>query len=97
MREKYDKQGKPIDLLEWTRLIEDTEYCRVGRTKVRSCVVSTIWLGLDHQFDDGPPLIFETMIDTGDGWEDTRRYSTLEEAQKGHAVAVAEMKARLET
>ena len=55
-------------------------------------VVSTVWLGLDHQFGDGPPLIFETMVfpsneDFGD--LDSRRYSTEQEAVAGHATMVA--------
>jgi len=95
MSEHYDKQGEPIGLLEWAKLLEDNEYRRVGYTKVEGCAVSTVWLGLNHQYGDGPPLIFETMIDTGDGWDDERRYSTLEEAQKGHTVAVAELTVRL--
>jgi len=49
--------------------------------------VSTVWLGLDHSFGSGPPLIFETMVfqnrsDMGD--LDCERYSTEAEAIAGH-------------
>jgi hypothetical protein len=50
--------------------------------------VSTVWLGLDHSFRSGPPLIFETMVfpNQGDmGDLDCDRYSTEAEALAGHA------------
>ncbi len=53
--------------------------------------VSTIWLGLDHSWGGGPPLIFETMVfddkasEEGRGEDfDSQRYSTREEALEGH-------------
>ena len=48
-------------------------------------VVSTVWLGLDHGFLLGRPLIFETMIMTRTSFRGyQRRYSTEEEALAGH-------------
>lgn len=59
----------------------------VARTAVGDHEVSTVFLSLDHQFLDGPPLLFETMIfPAGDYCE---RYSTWDEAEAGHAKAVA--------
>lgn len=60
--------------------------------------VSTVFLGIDHNFSsDGPPLLFETMIfddyDSGDMW----RYSTWEEAEAGHKSALNEIKTRIKT
>ena len=49
--------------------------------------VSTVWLGLDCQFGEGKPLIFETMVfpEKGNFLDiDCARYSTEEEALKGH-------------
>ena len=55
-------------------------------------MVSTVWLGLDHNYlGDGPPLIFETMVFRGKGRDRRavdsilRRYTTKEEALGGHA------------
>lgn len=52
--------------------------------------ISTVWLGLDHGFSDGKPLIFETMVFKGDcRTEDyCDHYSTWEEAEEGHKRAV---------
>ena len=50
---------------------------------------STVFLGLDHRFiDDGPPLLFETMIFGGDGDKDQWRCSTWEQAEAQHRRAV---------
>jgi len=58
---------------------------RVGDTNVGELRVSTVWLGLNHAFGPGPPLIFETMVfGLDDGEELMFRYSTLEEAEAGH-------------
>ncbi len=88
----YDRAGLPIeDLHEWARKFEDRDYKRVALTELPDGKeVSTVWLGLDHQWGEGPPLIFETMVfPPGSRIElDAERYSTLEEAQAGHDAMV---------
>ena len=54
-----------------------------------SVTVSTVWLGMDHSFGDGPPLIFETMVFGGELDQECDRYTTEEQAQQGHAAMVA--------
>lgn len=56
----------------------------------RSFGVSTVFLGLDHNFGGGPPLIFETMIFPSNNSSETGcwRYSTEAEALEGHRWAV---------
>jgi hypothetical protein len=94
MSRYYDRDGAPMTLLEWADRLEDVVYKRVAETTLPDGKwVSTAWLGLDHQHGDGPPLIFETMIFSSDksGSEevDCVRYSTLAEAEAGHAALVA--------
>ena len=54
--------------------------------------VSTVFLGLDHSFGTGPPILFETMIfcnNTDDdlhNWQ--HRYNTKAQAILGHAIIV---------
>ena|SRR5712664_2255984 len=101
MTDKYILDGhKPIpvaDVLEWAhhfehqsrRVAED----QFGRTTSPSEVevtmrVSTVFLGIDHQFGDGSPLLFETMIFGGEHDQEQWRYSTWEEAEAGHNAAV---------
>ena|SRR3990167_11390904 len=85
----FNKQGKPIGLMTWAQLLEERNYKIVEQTELKNGKwVSTVWLGLNHNWEDGPPLIFETMVFSKRGdygtEEDCERYSTLEEAIKGH-------------
>lgn len=60
-----DRNGNPLTLEEWADSFgKDFETSRrVDETTVGRHWISTVWLGLDHQFHpDGPPQIFETMI-----------------------------------
>jgi len=87
---------EPCEAGEWASRIErgswDDDLWRVDRTPLFDGVyVSTVFLGLDHQWGDGPPLLFETMVF---GWTSSAwclRCSTWEQAEAQHARAVAEI------
>ncbi len=88
----YDKDGSEISILEWGQKMQDPKYKIVAKTKVRKALVSTVWLGINHQFGTGPPLIFETMV-FGENEEDiTERYSKLKAAEMGHHFIVAKLR-----
>ena len=55
--------------------------------------ISTVFLGLNHCFREGTPLLFETMVFGGKLDEEMERYSTWEEAEEGHKRWVAKAKA----
>ncbi len=61
---------------------------RVAFTKVGETDISTVFLSIDHQFGDGPPILFETLVFGGDLDGEMDRYSTWEAAERGHAVMV---------
>ena len=88
----YDKEGRPISLMEWASLYRDMEYRRIGSTHIGHFWVSTVWLGLDHNYWGGPPIIFETMVfdDRNDKAIDLymNRYATEAEALAGHTDTV---------
>lgn len=93
----YDRGGRPITRDEWTTKFEDHDYKVVEQTFIRNrYLVSTVWLGLDHQMWPGaPPMIFETMVFDGEHSRDDltmQRYSTEAQARVGHAEMVAEVK-----
>lgn len=85
---------KKVDLMTWARWFENGEKRRVAQTVVQDATVSTVFLGLNHQFGHGPPLLFETMIFGGKHDDFCDRYSTLEEARRGHDQAVAMVEAQ---
>lgn len=60
--------------------------------------ISTVFLGINHRFVPGPPLLFETMIFGPDGNADDyqERYETRFEALIGHAIAVGLVEGLLE-
>ena len=93
MSEHYDRKGQPMDFMEWAKSFKNNELRRVAEdTLPDGKWVSTVWLGLNHNFSqDGPPLIFETMVFPNDGDMgelDADRYSTEEEALAGHKAMV---------
>lgn len=84
--------GRPViepNIEKWAIWMETADR-GVALTSVGSdCSVSTVFLSLDHQVSwNGPPLLYETIIFGGllDG--QMLRYSTLDEAQQGHAAMV---------
>jgi len=80
----------------------ETANRHVAKTRVGSLEVSTVFLGIDHNFlGQGKPLLFETMIFGGDdsiASDFCNRYSTWVEAEEGHkaAILVAEIIATIE-
>jgi len=68
MSDKYilDADGKTPKLepdpMKWVRWLAEANR-RVARTQVGVLTVSTVFLGIDHNFrSGGDPLLFETMI-----------------------------------
>jgi hypothetical protein len=60
----------------------------VAKTTTPNGEISTVFIGLDHQFGDGPPLIFETMVFGGTRDGDMVRCTTWEQAEDNHATAI---------
>lgn len=96
-----DDKGAPVattDTLRWAVWFEKVENRSLVADKVEGVGgVSTIFLGLDHDFTgEGPPVLWETMIfiDDGspaellefDGFQ--RRYTSRADALAGHAEAL---------
>lgn len=81
------------DWVEWARWFESADR-RVALTRIGPFEVSTVFLGLDHSFGDGEPLIFETMtfLCGGEDCEGCNecdgRWSTWTEAEQAHRQAV---------
>lgn len=85
----YDKQGRPVNIDQYAQLQKDNkDYYRIAETTLGKIWISTVWLGLDHDYNfsgDGPnphPIIFETMVFPAE--LDMERYHTEAEAIAGH-------------
>lgn len=93
----YRLQGRtPVpecDVLAWSIWFSTAERQRlVALTRITADIhVSTLFLGLNPQEsadEDALPLLFETMVFGGALTPCQRRYSTWEEAERGHAEVV---------
>jgi hypothetical protein len=91
----YILDGKvpvPVDMMTWAMWFENHRQDRIVKQEnVAQFWVSTVFLGLDHNWGDGPPLLFETMVfDRGDNAENRNldcwmeRTSTWELALEAH-------------
>ncbi len=82
-------QIKEVDnVLAWGRWFEKADR-RVEQTKRGRILVSTVFLGLDHNFaSTGEPVLFETMIFGGRQDNYQMRWHTWEEAEAGHKTTV---------
>jgi hypothetical protein len=75
---------RPVGLLEWAIFLEDIEARRVDFDRRGAVEISTVFLGLDHQWGAGPPLLFETMVFGGPLDGECQRYATFADAEAGH-------------
>lgn len=91
MGEYYILDGHEVrkceNVIEWGEWFEKADR-KVAKTLIGDVCISTVFLGLNHRIGDGPPQIFETMVFGGEKAEEMSRYSTWEEAEKGHGVMV---------
>jgi hypothetical protein len=93
-----DHQPVPVDnLLEWAQWFETADRS-VAKTTIQNIDISTVFLGIDHGYGPGnpfdppgtkyQPMLFETMIFGGQCDNEQWRYSTWDQATKGHQNAV---------
>jgi hypothetical protein len=95
-------EPRAVDTVEeWAAWYEEAKR-RVDFTDLGFCTVSTVFLGVDHNFwGKGPPILFETMVFAnpvkGEAFPEelgdlSLRYATWDEAEAGHADMVAEVR-----
>lgn len=83
-----DSTGNPIpetDLIKWAMWLESSDR-QVARDTVGDSEVSTVFLGIDHNFSrDGNPILWETMVFGGELDQDQARCSgSREQAEAMH-------------
>jgi len=89
---KLDKENNPVlckdfnEFIEWETSNPDKK--RVNINHIQKVMISTVYLGLDHAFRSKGPILWETMIFGGKHDQYQVRYSSYEDAVKGHKIAV---------
>lgn len=81
----------PENFQRWGEWYNDHSRRRMFRTEINGQIVSTVFLGIDHNYSDyGPPVLFETMIFKGSHTEEyCERYCTYDQAHAGHILTCA--------
>lgn len=100
-QDKFILNGKRPEacgsLMKWARFMHEHDR-HVGKTEEGNFFISTVFLGINHRWGGvGKPILFETMIfdrstKKGKPLAYQRRYETWEQAERGHARAVAIMR-----
>jgi len=84
------KKPKQVEsLIEWSEWYSKSNHL-VKRTELPDgVIISTIFLGQDTRISKAfPPILFETMIQGGLHDMYVEKYSTWEDAEKGHEKAI---------
>lgn len=92
-----DGRGQPVlerEFLTWARWMTTHERV-IARDTVGASLVSTVFLGRDHNFGrQGPPVLWETMVFGGMlNEEQDRCAGSMEQAEAMHARMVERVKA----
>jgi hypothetical protein len=82
------------DLMAFARWFEKADR-HVARTQIGDALVSTVFLGFDHRYGDGPPILFETMIFSSPLAGYQKRCCTWAEAEQQHEEACRLLRAEL--
>jgi hypothetical protein len=87
----YGFDGESISRWQWSDLWAGERH--VAITRFGDVEVSTVWLGLDHNFGlSGPPIIYETLVFGGKLDGEMDRYSNRVAALAGHDQLVARVR-----
>ena len=78
------KTAPEPDLIKWGKFMDNVASRVVDKTVIDGVKVSTVFLGIDHAWDGGEPVLFETMVFGGEMDQEMVRYSTWELAELGH-------------
>ena len=81
-----------VDMLAWVIWMGEHVEDRVVARDVlmpAGIIVSTVFLGLDHNWNLGRPMLFETMVFGGTMDKLLRRYESWDTAVIGHAAILA--------
>jgi hypothetical protein len=90
------RETQAVDAAGWSAWRAKSEDWRIDKTDIGTgdVWVSTVFLGLDHgHSEDGPPVLFESMVFGGDYDQHCWRYTSYVAAQAGHTRIVVDLTA----
>jgi hypothetical protein len=84
------------DVLTWGRWFETADRV-VARTTIGTVKVSTVFIGLDHGFGRGAPVLWESMVFGLADDDLQQRYTSAREARAGHECLVERVRQIINT
>lgn len=84
------KEPVPIDdSIIWAEQFEKSNRTvKIDRFENPDILISIVFLGVNHCFNNDEPILFETMVFGGKFNDYQERYSTWEQAEEGHLKAL---------
>lgn len=88
-----DHEVKPVNMEQWTAWICLNDEKRIlARTEIGAATVSTVFLGINHNYTLGflgvnEPMLFETLVFGGPMNDIMFRYTSYDAAMRGHEEA----------
>ena len=98
MSDQYilNDQDVPVpepDTIKWATWFEDRDKRRVALEEIGESTVSTVFLGIDHNYGGAVPVLWETMVFGGQlDQEQDRCAGGRKEALQMHALMVEKVK-----
>lgn len=90
-----NENGEPIaepDIMKWTQWFDKAER-HVGYTTIGDSTISTVFLGVNHSFASGAPVVWETVVFCGKLNQERKLCSgSREQAEAMHARMVEKVK-----
>lgn len=85
------RQARSID--EWAKFMQTDTRLAFRTTRHDGTLVSTVFLGINHRFGPGEPILWETMVFDSDGLpvEQVRCAGSIEQAREQHARECAKL------
>jgi len=93
-----DKDNKPIrsNIISYSKWESKNPGIKgVKQDYIGDIYISTVFLGLDHSYDGGKPLLWETMVFNGEDDMYQERYTCYEDAVEGHERVLELVKSKL--
>ena len=93
---KMDESGnvQPATMAEGMEYFGNASKKIIARDTINGVLISTVFLVIDHSFDESQPILFETMLfkSDGEGFDPDSnvqmRYVSIQDARAGHAKAI---------
>lgn len=81
-----DDQNRPVqepEVLKWAQWCEHNDR-RIAFDTISDVTISTVFLGIGHNFMNDSPILWETMVFGGEFDQEQERYMCHEDALNGH-------------